>query len=795
MPPTEKPVIGTLENVSVPSTGTRRRRGPLRSRTVDIFLRILSACHEFSANNNNNNNNLDSGIMLCANSYASHLTCYLFWLNANRTLQLMKIRMALLLRTTLLRNTHIESVTKDDVPLADNNVMPNESLCQGEVSADETRMALGTQEGGVFSKHVESTECYDNVSGERKDLSDIVDTIPSDSFTIEDQDNYDIDFGAEDSFPIIPNFDDMMISPPHLPTDKDVEEGEISGEFMDLMLDNDMSSMDKTGSEPQDGVVIEPAKDNNLIPLATDMVHNVGKDTVVVASKTRRNLVDYSEIAVDGKSIQAVNPEKLYGRLETSESAKHGTAAMESGRALIFPEDVTPLQSNLKNNGTKNQDRVSPVKSFAVSPCFTLAYTSPLTGNKVSQDNAAQNNKKRQGSCTREERKKKKVKTSVDATTCPENLTMLGENSEDDSQEDVDASANKDATDEKKKKRVLTKERKARKKRKERIKRAEKNRKLGVKRLKLQPVIKEKKITFCRHYLQGRCHEGEKCKFSHDTIPLTKSKPCCHFARHACMKGDDCPFDHQLSKYPCINYISKGFCSRGSDCMFSHEAQPSESTLNVPKESKPEPKPSSILNNSGSKKQNNVDVSSREKIDKKSCSIPISVTSKTERNLVAPTTPKTPAQPPKGISFLSQKKPPQESRTTPKVVPAVVQDSKEITKTPLVVPRGINFLSFGKKPGLDSSDCGFSFKMGKGIGKSPLSNVEGEISKYDSTVNVGDGVKVDAKIGNDNDKQTDFQRPKLMLPFMSSSSQRVLNSTLDFASNFVSGVKAKGPEV
>ncbi|CAA3008388.1 zinc finger CCCH domain-containing 65 isoform X4 [Olea europaea subsp. europaea] len=76
----------------------------------------------------------------------------------------------------------------------------------------------------------------------------------------------------------------------------------------------------------------------------------------------------------------------------------------------------------------------------------------------------------------------------------------------------------------KKKNGPLSKERRAKKKKKDRIKRAEKNRKLGVKRLKLQPVLKPKTITYCRHYLKGRCLEGEKCKFSHDTIPLTKSK-------------------------------------------------------------------------------------------------------------------------------------------------------------------------------------------------------------------------------------------------------------------------------
>ena len=38
-------------------------------------------------------------------------------------------------------------------------------------------------------------------------------------------------------------------------------------------------------------------------------------------------------------------------------------------------------------------------------------------------------------------------------------------------------------------------------------KRAEKNRQLGVKRLKLQTVLKPKPVTYCRHYLKGRCYE------------------------------------------------------------------------------------------------------------------------------------------------------------------------------------------------------------------------------------------------------------------------------------------------
>lgn len=139
----------------------------------------------------------------------------------------------------------------------------------------------------------------------------------------------------------------------------------------------------------------------------------------------------------------------------------------------------------------------------------------------------------------------------------------------------------------KKKKRGSSSEaRKEKKKQKRRKKRAELNKKLGVKRLKLKPILKPKVVPHCRHYLKGRCQEGEKCKFSHDVVPLTKSKPCCHFARHTCMKGDDCPFDHQLSKYPCNNFLETGFCSRGDSCLFSHKTpakEGSEITVGVSK--------------------------------------------------------------------------------------------------------------------------------------------------------------------------------------------------------------------
>ncbi|OEL16795.1 Zinc finger CCCH domain-containing protein 7 [Dichanthelium oligosanthes] len=128
----------------------------------------------------------------------------------------------------------------------------------------------------------------------------------------------------------------------------------------------------------------------------------------------------------------------------------------------------------------------------------------------------------------------------------------------------------------KKRKRPLTEERKAKKKKNSRMKRAQKRIADGVKRPKLEPVIKPKKP--CRFYDHGKCQQGNKCKFSHDFTPSTKSMPCKHFACGSCLKGDDCPYDHELSKYECHNYKNNGMCIRGDRCKFSHVMRTTEGT-------------------------------------------------------------------------------------------------------------------------------------------------------------------------------------------------------------------------
>ncbi|KAL8486529.1 hypothetical protein ACS0TY_023283 [Phlomoides rotata] len=328
-------------------------------------------------------------------------------------------------------------------------------------------------------------------------------------------------------------------------------------------------------------------------------------------------------------------------------------------------------------------------------------------------------------------------------TPCLENLTPRGRILQENAAENQIPSTTENgdcASKNKRKRGPLTKEKREKKKKSKRLERAAKNRELGVKRLKLQPVFKEKKIVYCRHYLQGRCHEGDKCNFSHDTVPLTKSKPCSHFARHSCMKGDDCPYDHQLSNYPCTNYASNGFCNRGTDCLFSHEipAKSSSITPNVTKHdvmsdkggsqlkskvTKPELKLLSPLINSNSDKHVDSLRVRHQKVDAIICSTSNSPGKGVELP-PAKAVPRTVLQPPRGVSFLSNggksagdtnKEKRDESST--KTPDGVNIGSNSILKVPSGIsqlnkvsegvaprkPRGINFLSFGPPSTDDSS--------------------------------------------------------------------------------------------
>ncbi|XP_045827136.1 uncharacterized protein LOC123918975 isoform X2 [Trifolium pratense] len=279
-------------------------------------------------------------------------------------------------------------------------------------------------------------------------------------------------------------------------------------------------------------------------------------------------------------------------------------------------------------------------------------------------------------------------------------------------------------------------EKKTRKKEKYRNNRAKKNRELGVKKLKFIPVQKQKIVTFCRHYMQGRCNEGDKCNFSHDTVPSTKSKPCFHFARHSCMKGDDCPYDHQLSKYPCSNFVSKGSCSRGNACMFSHKVPTNQDMPTPTNACKPELKsPLSLGNTNFSTPLNNHGNSS---VQRNHFTNSKGIYSHTNvEHKVTDTSQTKPTSVPKGIRFInvaniSPSTPKQDTVTPNKGSVGSTgtcadkgQNTVEVPKKfPAATPKGINFLSFGK-----SSVCSFKSSI--------QSTTEGKILKLPQSVNFG----------------------------------------------------------
>ncbi|KAL4022743.1 hypothetical protein IC575_016488 [Cucumis melo] len=256
----------------------------------------------------------------------------------------------------------------------------------------------------------------------------------------------------------------------------------------------------------------------------------------------------------------------------------------------------------------------------------------------------------------------------------------------------------------KKKRGPLSEGKKERKKIQKRKKRAEKNRQAGVKRLKLHPVTVPKPVVYCRHYVKGRCQEGDKCKFSHDTTPLTKSTPCSYFARHSCMKGGDCPFDHQLSKYSCTNFVSNGSCPRGDTCMFSHKILPQESTStpNLKTESKPPGIPDSL----DTQKQSNMSGRLKQIL----VTVPNSTGTSCNRTpLGGALLKKMTGPPPNGIKFLSFGKPSDSSYqmkndnvecgnvlAQSRVCSAEKSNESSRKIQPNPAPKGINFLSFGR---------------------------------------------------------------------------------------------------
>ncbi|KAE9448820.1 hypothetical protein C3L33_19304, partial [Rhododendron williamsianum] len=271
------------------------------------------------------------------------------------------------------------------------------------------------------------------------------------------------------------------------------------------------------------------------------------------------------------------------------------------------------------------------------------------------------------------------------------------------------------AVREKRKRGPLTEEKKEKKKKKKRIKRAETNRRLGVKRLKIQPIMKPKTVTYCRHFLKGRCQEVQPVEGSTNTITQLKSPTLLR------------------STNP------------------EKQSDTHASSTNPENQSNTELKSPTLLRSTNPEKQSNTHASSNQKFDYKSTSMlkRPPPRRRTEQN-VAESVVKPAVQTPKGISNLMFGVSNQ-AGSFPKAdagaklglplktnTPDIAQNSNENRRTTVIPePKGINFLCFGKAPLHDSNSNKPSGVQKSTVGDSSMEKQSVLYSQNDDGLKVG----------------------------------------------------------
>ena len=60
-----------------------------------------------------------------------------------------------------------------------------------------------------------------------------------------------------------------------------------------------------------------------------------------------------------------------------------------------------------------------------------------------------------------------------------------------------------------------------------------------------------KKKQICQYYINGACHKGIECTFSHEAPQIRKNELCKYFLTGNCFKKDDCLYSHDTKKFPC----------------------------------------------------------------------------------------------------------------------------------------------------------------------------------------------------------------------------------------------------
>ncbi|KAH0560285.1 hypothetical protein KQX54_003216 [Cotesia glomerata] len=75
--------------------------------------------------------------------------------------------------------------------------------------------------------------------------------------------------------------------------------------------------------------------------------------------------------------------------------------------------------------------------------------------------------------------------------------------------------------------------------------------------------------SICVYYMQGKCHRGDDCPFSHNALPPRKMELCKFYLMDCCAKRDKCLYMHH--DFPCKFFHTGLKCIQGDNCKFSHE--------------------------------------------------------------------------------------------------------------------------------------------------------------------------------------------------------------------------------
>ncbi|XP_030040834.1 protein suppressor of sable isoform X2 [Manduca sexta] len=83
----------------------------------------------------------------------------------------------------------------------------------------------------------------------------------------------------------------------------------------------------------------------------------------------------------------------------------------------------------------------------------------------------------------------------------------------------------------------------------------------------------------CLYFMQGKCHKGDACIYSHDAKPPRKMELCKFYLMDCCAKRDKCLYMH--ADFPCKYYHTGLPCIYKDECKFAHGKPLSENIKNI----------------------------------------------------------------------------------------------------------------------------------------------------------------------------------------------------------------------